>query len=553
MERAARNRRVVEVLQHLHRAASAPGLVANVGLVRSEALSRRVSRCLECLVDPLDGLSQHEASALICDLSRECVQLASFDNVEPPDESAEDTDDLIWGFGLPVAEVVGLGLACAAELLPPLGCDEEQDSDLTVIRQTILSMLGELAFDMDCLSMHMYGSLCREASPRDDAKLAAALQGISVWLLTTLGRATGLDQITSCTLWELALGDALWASVLAKGVLSFATCQVFALPVPEDLALLQYALLKAVLGLPAADVAFLRESSTVTGNQVPIYAREASLAQHRAELALAAAECRLIETVFEAVKAAEPALHEELLCALVAFLAIMLRLQCVIRPNIEAATCYQLGPHSQDLWILLAKAVRPLGGRFAPAFLQDCAVLARVLRPPDPEALDHPELRQLLQQLAGNSCPSSAGAEVSATIAAPTTTTITITASAAATAAAAEVGGGPGPGPKLPSTGASAAEQRTDLRGLVKNAPPHLCCALDGKLLVDPVRSPQGLVFERGSLARALGARPGVCPLTGAPLELEACPRAVELRAQVTQWVRNRAPSTQRRCQHVPI
>merc|ERR1712190_714020 len=42
------------------------------------------------------------------------------------------------------------------------------------------------------------------------------------------------------------------------------------------------------------------------------------------------------------------------------------------------------------------------------------------------------------------------------------------------------------------------------LRELMQGAPRELCCSLDGKLLVDPVRSPHGHVFERSNLIRVL-------------------------------------------------
>ncbi|CAE7762155.1 unnamed protein product [Symbiodinium sp. CCMP2456] len=77
------------------------------------------------------------------------------------------------------------------------------------------------------------------------------------------------------------------------------------------------------------------------------------------------------------------------------------------------------------------------------------------------------------------------------------------------------------------------------LRERLRDAPAELCCRLDGKLLVDPVRSPAGHVFERTNLAKALQSTGGLCPLTSEPLCLEECPRAAEVRLQATQWVRS--------------
>eukprot|EP00928_Gymnodinium_smaydae_P080798 TRINITY_DN64422_c0_g1_i1.p1 TRINITY_DN64422_c0_g1~~TRINITY_DN64422_c0_g1_i1.p1 ORF type:complete len:682 (+),score=117.93 TRINITY_DN64422_c0_g1_i1:26-2071(+) len=77
------------------------------------------------------------------------------------------------------------------------------------------------------------------------------------------------------------------------------------------------------------------------------------------------------------------------------------------------------------------------------------------------------------------------------------------------------------------------------LRALLPEAPAELRCALDGKLLADPVRSPQGYVFERASLALALAANGERCPLTGEPLSLSACTRDPKIRLKVVQWVRD--------------
>lgn len=85
------------------------------------------------------------------------------------------------------------------------------------------------------------------------------------------------------------------------------------------------------------------------------------------------------------------------------------------------------------------------------------------------------------------------------------------------------------------------------MRELLKDVPPELCCALDGRLLVDPVRSPHGQAFERGTLQRALAASGGRCPLTGQPLSLADCPREPGLRRQVLRWVRERHPAKGRR------
>lgn len=85
---------------------------------------------------------------------------------------------------------------------------------------------------------------------------------------------------------------------------------------------------------------------------------------------------------------------------------------------------------------------------------------------------------------------------------------------------------------------ADATAPTGKLRDIVQNAPEQFRCALDQKLLCDPVVSPGGLVFERSTLARWLQTHDPVCPISGSPLRLEDCRRAPEIRKQVTEWAR---------------
>jgi len=97
------------------------------------------------------------------------------------------------------------------------------------------------------------------------------------------------------------------------------------------------------------------------------------------------------------------------------------------------------------------------------------------------------------------------------------------------------------------ATPAALAPSPGGLRDVVLHAPAELRCAIDGKLLCDPVISPAGVVFERTTLARCLQARPGRCPVTGQPLDLEQCSRSTELRRKVTDWARHEGRSSKAR------
>lgn len=81
--------------------------------------------------------------------------------------------------------------------------------------------------------------------------------------------------------------------------------------------------------------------------------------------------------------------------------------------------------------------------------------------------------------------------------------------------------------------------QPAGLSDLIFHAPDQFRCALDGQLMMDPVRTPQGLVFERSRLVQLLAGAEGKCPCTGEDLRLDDCFRVPELRMQILRWVRS--------------
>merc|ERR1712043_113932 len=89
---------------------------------------------------------------------------------------------------------------------------------------------------------------------------------------------------------------------------------------------------------------------------------------------------------------------------------------------------------------------------------------------------------------------------------------------------------------------ARAAQQpMAALQRLVLAAPSEFRCMLDGNLMMDPVRTPQGYIFERLALSRALEQHPA-CPVSGAALALEQCERLPELRRSILRWIRESRP-----------
>merc|ERR1712034_181790 len=73
---------------------------------------------------------------------------------------------------------------------------------------------------------------------------------------------------------------------------------------------------------------------------------------------------------------------------------------------------------------------------------------------------------------------------------------------------------------------------------LVNQAPADLCCSVDGRLLINPVRSPNGAVFEYSVLVIALYQGGGICPCTGEVLSLESCQYDEEVKRNSTAYIK---------------
>lgn len=91
----------------------------------------------------------------------------------------------------------------------------------------------------------------------------------------------------------------------------------------------------------------------------------------------------------------------------------------------------------------------------------------------------------------------------------------------------------PPPAPPRPSPGRGSV-----LQELLRDAPAEFRCALSGQLMMDPVESPGGQIFDRAALVSAIGPQSGVCPLTGSLLAVGECRRLPSLRKKITFWVR---------------
>jgi len=242
----------------------------------------------------------------------------------------------------------------------------------------------------------------------------------------------------------------------------------------------------------------------------------------------------------------------------------------------------KLEQHVAELWQLLAAVPEAFGGRVPLGFVQDCATLSFMTAPSEQDfqlfatrcltssgpsgisgALD-PAVLAPLCVLAANAgvSPDEGGILTSVLAAAPNEVRAglqdrwahwkgsPLTGSLASWREAAAVAGiveeqrlpPPAENPPRPPVPAEALPPQPKkgavLGALLSDAPSPYCCQLDHQLMMDPVRSPYGHVFDRATLARVLASRAGQCPLTGQPLSLEHCERLPDLRKQIQVWVR---------------
>jgi len=349
--------------------------------------------------------------------------------------------------------------------------------------------------------------------------------------------------------------------------------------------------------------------SAETGSDVvPITAWNAVVATHRTELAKAAVMCHIPELLLATVGHMGPA-HSPGLARL--FVALLQPELAVPDLGPDLGSCFkdakaaseglaqELQRLTNSLWQLLADVPAALGNFMPAQFAHDCADLAYFAPPPAAELerflqCCEPTLADPATLLALCFMASNAGME-------PGTSSLVSGLTKLEPEVRCQLGDrvenwrGPvhmakfvpwaaaieAVAPTLPSSHEScldrieatarkavsdltaavvaAAASRTwpqqnnndgtgsSLRGMIDGAPSEFCCTIDNRLMLDPVRSPQGHTFERSSLARALTSNGGKCPVSGEPLILDACARDPQLRRRVARWVREqRGPGAER-------
>ncbi|CAK9072934.1 unnamed protein product [Durusdinium trenchii] len=434
-------------------------------------------------------------------------------------------------------------------------------------------LLEELVADLEASTPHLFLRLCRSSpSPSFSgtepgsvsSQTRRALEMLCTWILTMLFRASGsLEPTLLC---EWMGGDLLWALVLAKGILNIETPGDL-LPLPRELPALQREVLNCVLQLPTPSVAFWDETPD---GAIPLEQRNAELVQHRDGLAEAVLACGIQPSL---VTATANFMHEDpdLLLHLVGFLASLhhpaphlqvkdVEAYGITHAKMSAALAMSLQDCNLKLWCLLAN-----GMALFPALL-------RLLRPAADLAFFCPPPRQVLASFTSATLAVSTAPRVLAALcviaanasAEPHETPLEAALAQFPEAELNDVAkqwhswrgpvsrrpsstawtrlfGEEEPSPMAPPNSSPAEDisPPPGLAALLQNAPEEFRCALDGRLMMDPVQTPQGHVFERATLAQALYRSGNRCPSSGEALELEETWRLPELRGQILAWVRS--------------
>jgi len=531
-----------------------------------QSLSYRVALAQTALAEPFPPVSPEAGEALLnvlCTLATECLSVV---NYIQEDFECKAT----------IAEIAANGIAIfAAGLL--VGCS-----------QASIACVERLSRALDECAAPIFVELCRlemeSQLEQGDQSVLLAMQSICTWALVAVGRTMGYARLSGQVLWVWASRDVLWALVLAKGVLSIPSHRL-SLPPANEVLELQRVIFVAVCDLASPSVVFCTEDGCISGNDVPITCRNAKLARHRAQLATALISTQLHRILIDAAVRLGAATGPQL----VSFLAVLHQPE-LCRPDLGTVTFQaddilveaqsaaalltsHLKIHERELWCLLANA--PASEQRLPSgFAHTCADLAYFV-PPSTQILlgfvsacfaiggvADSSLLAALCILAANSLflPEpcillnalvSLNQEMKAGVAARWESwrgpvqmsyfeqwAAIVEVPLAAMPAVASVPVGVDAGPIVPA-------RASVLQHLVGSAPSEFLCAWDGRLMMDPVVSPQGFAFERAGLVHALAKSGGCCPLTSEPLSLGDCTRCPELRRRITMWVRSQQGNTQ--------
>jgi hypothetical protein len=87
--------------------------------------------------------------------------------------------------------------------------------------------------------------------------------------------------------------------------------------------------------------------------------------------------------------------------------------------------------------------------------------------------------------------------------------------------------------PKKKEKGKLRIESRS-----VIDCPEEMRCAVDGKVMTNPVRSPYGHLFEKKTLEKWMANCGSVCPITGKPLRIDECAQDLEMKKHIVKFLK---------------
>eukprot|EP00931_Biecheleriopsis_adriatica_P092700 TRINITY_DN66492_c0_g1_i1.p1 TRINITY_DN66492_c0_g1~~TRINITY_DN66492_c0_g1_i1.p1 ORF type:complete len:654 (+),score=128.69 TRINITY_DN66492_c0_g1_i1:285-1964(+) len=516
-----------------------------------------------------------------------------------PEDIAEEVHDLVYDTVLLplhcplVSEAIASALAVLAGLTEPGLLPEGR----ALLPGDVLEVLEGVALRVDAFQPYLFSVLCRADAVRNCAckdscsqRTLVALSGACAWLLAGLCRAMGYGQLNADVLWTWAEGDALWVTVLAKGILSLddLISQVPETPLngalcPSDLDQLQAVVAEAVLKLVGADLAFAENLPLPVAATDEVAEPAVVFAKHWAKLAVAVAESDLMGPL---LKVASASSSHRMAFQLAAFLARILQPELqssdpdwsvrhssaplIVEAARGAASAVRqsLAEHGSRLWPLFRSGLR--SGRAPKSFWRDCCDVALNTAIPAAEVtafisdalakrVDEKTLAAccVFAANAGMGAGSEDGGLSSALQALPAEERTLVAGHLAQWS-----------GPVHPSLQASwlqylqgpaqmssaddsscrpgtwplkschrQALGMSGLKDLLAGAPADLKCCLDNQLVTNPVRSPYGHVFEYTSLASTLALNGFVCPMTGQALALESCSHDWDLKTKADSHI----------------
>mmetsp|Transcript_23568 Transcript_23568/g.30565 ORF Transcript_23568/g.30565 Transcript_23568/m.30565 type:complete len:728 (-) Transcript_23568:351-2534(-) len=98
---------------------------------------------------------------------------------------------------------------------------------------------------------------------------------------------------------------------------------------------------------------------------------------------------------------------------------------------------------------------------------------------------------------------------------------------------------------EAPAKQTQAKESKPVFRAADPSLPKEFTCSINGHLMKEPVRSPQGHVFERSTIELWLKMQGSVCPITHETLTIEELQPDEELQTKIMKWHIQRTTITQ--------